>query len=308
MKRKAAVVLIVAALAVLAVIEVAYGATFPVKAPGMVTDAANIISSDKKAAIEQAVRDYERKTSIEIAVVTVRLLEGLAPEDYAQELGKAWGVGKRGRDNGVLLLIAVAERKIRIHTGYGIEPDLTDAAAVRIIKEKMAPLLKKGSEDWSAGLMAGVQGIIAGLGEKPYGARLEERSRPKQAGDAKPASNVGSGLVIFMVVLGVVVGAIIIAVAVGSSSSSSTSPRSSDRSSGSGRSTSSSRSSRKSRDDDSDGGLIAGIVIGSLLSGGGGGSDSGSSSGGSSSGGSDSGGGFDFGGGGFGGGGASGDF
>ena len=299
MRRKAAVILAGAALAVLAAVEISLGATFPAKAPGMVTDAAGIIAPDQEAAIEQAVRDYERKTSIEIAVVTVRSLEGLAPEDYAQELGTKWGVGKRGRDNGVLLLLAVAERKIRIHTGYGIEPDLTDAAAGRIIKEKMAPLLKKGSEDWGAGLAVGVQGIIAGLGEKPYGARLEERSKPKQASDAQPASDVGSALVVLLVVLGVVVIAIIIAVAAGSSSSSS---RSSSRS---GRS-SPSRSSRRSRDDDDDdGGTLTGIVIGSLLSGGGSGS---SSSGGGWSSGSSGGGGFGFGGGGFGGGGASGDF
>ncbi|MBI2036963.1 MAG: TPM domain-containing protein [Candidatus Liptonbacteria bacterium] len=296
MRRKATVILAAAALAVLATLEISLGATFPAKAPGMVTDAANIIPPDKEAAIEQAVRDYERKTSIEIAVVTVKSLEGLAVEDYAQELGTKWGVGKRGRDNGVLLLLAVAERKIRIHTGYGIEPDLTDAAAGRVIKEKMAPLLKKGSEDWGAGLAAGVQGIITGLGEQPYGARLEERNKPKQESGAKPAPDVGSALIVLLIVLGVVVIASIIAVSAGSSSTSSHSSR---RSSGSSRS--SSRSSRRSRDDD-DGGTLTGIVIGSLLSGGG------SSSSGSSSSGSDSGGGFSFGGGGFGGGGASGDF
>lgn len=298
MRCKAAVIPMVVALALLVLIGTSLGATFPVKAPGMmVTDAANIISLDKKVAIEQLVRNYEQKTSIEIAVVTVRSLEGLAVEDYAQELGTKWGVGKRGRDNGVLLLLAVAERKIRIHTGYGIEPDLTDAAAGRIIKEKIAPLLKKGSEDWGAGLAAGVQGIIAGLGEKPYGARLEERNKSKQEGGAKPASDDGSALLILLVVLGVAVVVIIVAVAVGRSSSSSSSRRSHDRP------PSSSRSSRRSRDDDDDGGFTTGVIIGSLLSGGGGGSGSGSSSGGS-----DSGGGFDFGGGSFGGGGASGSF
>lgn len=279
--------------AVLLTLGSASGTTFPAKAPGMVTDAANVIPPNKEAEIERKVRDYEQKTSIEIAVVTVRSLEGLAPEDYAQELGTAWGVGKRGVDNGVLLLLAVTERKIRIHTGYGIEPDLTDASAGRVIKEQMAPLLKKGQEDWGAGVLAGVQGVIDGLGEKPFGARLEERKKPAPV---QATESDTSGAIAFFFLTGVILLLAIVGV-ISSARSRRSSPTQS----------SSSRKSR--RDDDND--FASSIIIGSVLASTEGGHDSGRSDGGWSGGfkGSDSGGGgFDFGGGGFGGGGASGDF
>lgn len=242
---------------------IAPGATLP-KPEGLVTDAAGLMTPAEKQALEAKLRDYERKTSIEIAVVTVKSLEGLAVEDYAQELGTSWGVGKRGKDNGIVVLLAVAERKIRIHTGYGIEPDLTDAAAGRIIKEDMAPLLPRGHERWSAALAAGAGAIIKGLGEKPFQERLEERKAVKAPAPAPQGDN---GWIILVVLLGVGILVVIVVIVARSNSDRRTREEPSwPISPSSPRSRSSSSSSRPSRGGSRGSDFATGVIVGSSLS------------------------------------------
>lgn len=292
---------------------------FPAPA-GFVTDAAGLLTPGERRDLESAIRDYERKTSIEIAVVTVRSLGGLTDTDYAQKLGERWGVGKRGKDNGVILLLAVTERKLRIHTGYGIEPDLTDAAAGRIIREVVAPHLARGKERWATALTAGVGAIIISLGERPFQERLEAR-KPKTAPAVAPAAaESGSDafpFVILFVFLGLGAAAVITFFMVmnparvprGHAASTyhpipvtpanGRNPRAEPSRSSRRRAT----SSRRRSDDEDD--FTTGVVVGALLSGSSRSSESHPSSVGDSS--SDSGL-SDFGGGTFGGGGASGDF
>jgi uncharacterized membrane protein YgcG len=126
------------------------GADMPQSA-GWVNDFANVISPEDRAKMTQIISELEVKTSAEIAVVTQK---SVAPDDeftYAQKMFDEWKIGK---DNGVLILLAVEERAWRIHTGYGVEGALPDAACDNIGRNHMVPYFKSG--DYSKGLYYGL--------------------------------------------------------------------------------------------------------------------------------------------------------
>ena len=156
----------------------AFAGDYP-KPYGHVNDFANILPRDVAKKLETELRTYKEQTSIEIAVVTVKSLEGLSVEEYTIELARRWGVGEKKKDNGVVLLVAPNERKARIEVGYGLEPDLTDAQSGRIMQNRIIPLFKKG--EMAEGVVAGVAGILEELGATPYAARAEERERTEAA-------------------------------------------------------------------------------------------------------------------------------
>lgn len=147
---------------------------------GHVNDFAKLFSADVARKLETEIRTYKEKTSIEIAVVTVNSLEGLSVEDYTIGLARKWGVGAKKKDNGVVLLVAPNERKVRIEVGYGLEPDLTDSQAGRVIRDQIIPLFKEGR--MADGVVAGVAGILQQLGDTPYKARAEERAAIAERG------------------------------------------------------------------------------------------------------------------------------
>lgn len=130
---------------------------------GFVTDAANLIEPSKRDALEAELKQLEADTSWEFWVVTVQSLEGEEKEDYAQGFATKYGIGKKGKDNGILLLLARQERKVRIHTGYGAEGVVPDAVASRIIQEKLAPKTKAG--DWTGGIVDGAHEVIKRIRE-----------------------------------------------------------------------------------------------------------------------------------------------
>jgi uncharacterized protein len=99
----------------------------------------------------------ERETTAEVAVVTVTSLEGMTVDDYANRLFKQWGIGQKGKDNGVLILVAPGERQIRIEVGYGLEPVLPDGLAGNIIRNQALPEFRKG--DFPGGIVATVESI-----------------------------------------------------------------------------------------------------------------------------------------------------
>ena len=115
---------------------------------GLVNDYAAVLSSTQHDELEQRLQALAaEENGVEIAVVTVARLAGEPLEDVAQQFFDTWKVGKADSDNGVLLLLAMEERQVRIHTGYGAEVFLTDAAAGRIIRNEMAPLLGANAVD-----------------------------------------------------------------------------------------------------------------------------------------------------------------
>lgn len=111
---------------------------------GWVNDYTGILSYSEKEKINSIILELERKTTAEIAVVILKDLEGENIEDFTNRLFQKWGIGKKEKNNGVMILIALAQKAIRIETGYGIEGIIPDAKAGRIIREIMVPLFKEG--------------------------------------------------------------------------------------------------------------------------------------------------------------------
>lgn len=140
---------------------------------GYVNDFAEILSEETKKALESKLLKYKKETTIEIVVVTVSSLEGYTKEAYTLGLAEEWGVGDKEKDNGIVLLVAPNEREMRIEVGYGMEPDLPDGVAGRIIRNIIIPHFK--DDDMPGGIIAGIDAIIDRLGDTPYETRLEER-------------------------------------------------------------------------------------------------------------------------------------
>jgi uncharacterized protein len=141
-------------------------ATIPAKPQGWVSDFAGIMSETIKSQIDVQLAEVKKSTGAEIAVVTVTSLEGMSVEEYAVKLFKKWGIGEKGRDNGVLFLIAPTERKARIEVGYGLEPVITDGRAGEIIRETVIPFFKAG--DYDEGILQGSMRIAALIAGKDF--------------------------------------------------------------------------------------------------------------------------------------------
>jgi uncharacterized protein len=155
--------------------------TFP-ELTGRVVDAANIIPPGKKNALEDKLAGYDAKTSDQIVVATVPSLQGTSIEDYANQLFRAWKLGQAKTNNGVLLLVAPNERKVRIEVGYGLEGQLTDALSNVIITTAMAPRFKAG--DFAGGIDQAVDAIESVLtGDEEWQRRAKLRPEP-QGSDA----------------------------------------------------------------------------------------------------------------------------
>ena len=125
---------------------------------GRVVDQANVISAQSRGALETKLKELEDKSSIQLVVATVKSLQGSDIETYANGLLRFWKLGQAQKNNGVLLLVAPAEHKVRIEVGYGLEGTLTDALSSVIIASAVIPRFKAG--DFSGGIERGVDGII----------------------------------------------------------------------------------------------------------------------------------------------------
>jgi uncharacterized protein len=133
---------------------------FP-KLEGRVVDRAALLSAAEEAGLTQELAALEQRTGDQLVVVTVSSLGGRPIEGYARDLGNHWGIGQAGRDNGVLLVVAPAERQTRIAVGYGLEPILTDDAASQIIDRDLLPSFREGR--WHDGIQAGARAIATVL-------------------------------------------------------------------------------------------------------------------------------------------------
>jgi len=113
--------------------------------PRLVNDYAGVLSEGERNALEQKLVGYFDSTSTQIAIVIENSLEDDDLFDYSQRLATAWGIGEKGKNNGVLIYVAVKDRKARIHTGYGMEGTLTDAISTRIRTQNLNPNFKAGN-------------------------------------------------------------------------------------------------------------------------------------------------------------------
>jgi uncharacterized protein len=115
------------------------------------------LKPDDRAAIEAEVQALEEKSTDQVVVVTVPSLQGYEIEDFGYQLGRKWGIGQKGKDNGVILIVAPSERKVRIEVGRGLEPLLTDLMSKLIIENAILPQFRRG--DFSGGIRAGVRDV-----------------------------------------------------------------------------------------------------------------------------------------------------
>ncbi len=172
----------------------ALAANFPALT-GRIVDQANIIPVEARRDIEAKLAGLETKSGIQFVVATVTSLEGLEIEPYANELFRAWKLGEKTKNNGVLLLVAPSERRVRIEVGYGLEGTLTDALSKVIITNAIAPRFKTG--DFTGGIARGVDDVITVLTTDAS----EWQQRPSLRVDSEPAT----AHVNWLVVVGIVV-------------------------------------------------------------------------------------------------------
>jgi uncharacterized protein len=132
---------------------------------GRVVDGADLLPPAVEARVDGALAALERRTTDQLIVVTVTDLKGEAIEDYGLRLGNGWGIGREDIDNGVLLIVAPNERRVRIEVGCGLEGLLTNERAAQIIDETLLPAFK--AEEFEKGIVAGVEAIAATLRSDP---------------------------------------------------------------------------------------------------------------------------------------------
>jgi uncharacterized protein len=148
---------------------------------GYVSDFANVIDASSKARIETYAAEVEHSTGAQMALVTISSLEGEPIEDVANTIFRAWGVGQKGKNEGILLLLAVNNRRSRLEVGYGLEPILPDGFDGGVLRE-MRPALRKG--DYGDAMMAAAQTIgsaIATASHVTLQTQLPRRAHPQPA-------------------------------------------------------------------------------------------------------------------------------
>ena len=184
-------------LAVLVAVSPAYAQTFP-KLSGRVVDQAGLLTPAQVVDIGSKSEALEQRTGRQFVVATVNSLEGRTIEDYGYRLGRAWGIGNEQKDDGVILLVAPKERKVRIETGYGARVFLTDAVSSVIIRESIVPRFKEG--DFGGGITAGADRIVETM-ELPA-AEAAKRAQEIGAQEAKRSErSVNPFPVLFIVVI-----------------------------------------------------------------------------------------------------------
>lgn len=127
-----------------------------------VHDEAHVLTQQTVDNLESRLKAYEDSTSNQLAILIVSSLEGVPIEEYSLSVAEKWQLGKKGKDNGALLLIAIDDHKMRIETGSGLEGVLPDAICSRIIRNELAPNFRKG--DYDTGVRAAVDAMIAAIG------------------------------------------------------------------------------------------------------------------------------------------------
>jgi len=163
-------------------------AQIPPPPPRFVYDGAHVLSAQQRSDLEDRVLQIDRETGVQIAVATFSSLDGDTPEDATMRIAEAWKPGHQGKDDGIVLAAYMAERKIRVEVGYGLEDKVPDAVASRIVRDQIAPYFRQG--DVAGGLMAGVDALSASATGKvlprPAGAPAFPSGRGQDARAGSP--------------------------------------------------------------------------------------------------------------------------
>lgn len=155
---------------------------------GPVVDDAHLLPQGVFERLSQQLSAYARTSGTQLVVVTLPTLNGYPIDLYGYQLGRHWGIGEKGKNNGVLLLVDVGEKQVRIDVGYGLEGTLTDAQSFLIIHNVIAPRFKKG--EYASGVEAGAEAILNTLGHQ-HRAIQKQQARQRN----------GTGLLMLLILL-----------------------------------------------------------------------------------------------------------
>ncbi len=172
----------------------AFAQDFPEKSNTLVTDFTNTLSAEEKQRLEDKLVAFDDSSSTQIAVVIIKSVGDYDIGEYGTELGRRWGIGQAGKNNGILILVALGDRKMTIQTGYGVEGALPDIVTQQIRENDINPRFKAG--DYYGGLNAGIDQIIK-YTKGEYKATAKKQ-RKGGSGDSGPAGFI---VIIIVVVL-----------------------------------------------------------------------------------------------------------
>lgn len=182
----------------------------PTAAAGIyVQDYAQVLSAEDKRRLLSIGQELDNKTTAQLAVVTVKTLDGQPIEDYALSILREWGIGSKEKNNGALIVVAVQDRRSRIEVGYGLEGLLTDGLTGRIQDQAMIPYFRKGN--YAAGIVNGYA-VTASIIAKDAGVQLTSINSEQIAVPAKTTNNtdqeypfwlkllIGAGIVLLLII------------------------------------------------------------------------------------------------------------
>ncbi|ATY33137.1 TPM domain-containing protein [Sphingomonas psychrotolerans] len=164
---------------------------FPKREREPVVDAANLLTDVQKAEVTSLAEDINKATTRQFVVATIPDLQGYDIADYGYQLGRAWGIGQKDANNGILLIVAPKERKVRIEVGYGLEPIMTDAMSSTIINETILPRFKAG--DMAGGIVAGANAVAEQMKLPLEAAEARAKAAADKQAQSKPRRAGGGG-------------------------------------------------------------------------------------------------------------------
>ncbi len=161
-----------------------------------IVDNADILTDQQESYLNSTLTDYEKRTSVEIGILTVRSIQDDYIENFSLNIARSWGIGQKDKNNGALLVVSVDDRKLRIEVGNGLEGDLTDSRASQIIRGRITPEFKRGN--YYDGIRQGIDGMILAINaaDDP----MAEDTKP-QIDEATWAPIIITAAYFFMVVL-----------------------------------------------------------------------------------------------------------
>jgi len=177
---------------------------------GRVVDQADLLTPEQEQLLTQRLEALQRASSRQLVVATISSLQDLPIEDYGYQLGRAWGIGQQGANNGIILLVAPNERRARIEVGYGLEGIVTDALSSQIINREMLPRFR--ANDYPGGIIAGTDALIQQLQAPPEAAEQaavaaqQAENRSRAGGQRRNRGNAIGPIVVWGLVLLLVLG------------------------------------------------------------------------------------------------------
>ncbi len=161
----------------------------PAQPSQYVVDLAGVLNAETRARLNARLKDLEAATTAQVVVLTVNSLEGEPIENFSHQTAVKWGIGQKGKDNGVLLTVAVKDRKYRIEVGYGLESTLPDSLVGSLGREYLVPNFRKG--DFAGGIVAAVTALADKISGKKVG-EAEAGSPPPPAETVRQSGSRGS--------------------------------------------------------------------------------------------------------------------